>query len=327
LETNRLNWVDSLKGFAIFLVVYGHNFPFCEKYIYSFHMPLFLMISGFFYPRKSDLNDLKKRFISLIIPYFSWASILFVFWVIIAKKMGVSAQQELSNLKNFIGIFYAQGGGDYMNWGIPMWFLPMLFLAFCLRYFIGLCSENSLVRFIIILLFTMVGYFLEMDLPWSFNVAFVAVFFLFLGEYIFKNINRLSRLNTYFLLVVFLVSHYLMYDQNAKVDMYRSQYGNLILFLLNGFLGSFFLILLFKNFINSSILSFVGKFTIVILAMQTLAMSFIKLAILIFFRSNDFDFSDWQKFVFAILQILILVPFFLIINKYLPILNGGFKKI
>lgn len=291
-------------------------------------MPLFLIISGFFYPKKSNANDLKKRFKTLIVPYFFWALFLFVFWLVIAKNMGVSAELGLSNFKNFIGIFYAQGGMNYMDWGIPMWFLPMLFVSFCFRYLIDLLFHNSLMKFVILLIFATVGYYLDMDLPWSFNVAFVAAFFLFIGENSFKKINQFpAGIASYILIVVLFVLHFVLYDQNAKIDMYRSEYGNFVLFLFNGVVGSLFLILLFKSFVNSSILSFVGKFTIIILALQTLAMSCIKLFILICLKSTDFVFSDWQKFIFAILQILILVPIFLLINKFLPVLNGGFKKI
>ena len=55
-KTERLDWVDQVKGFTIFLVVYGHNFPFNEKYIYSFHMPLFIMLAGFFHYNKTDFE-------------------------------------------------------------------------------------------------------------------------------------------------------------------------------------------------------------------------------------------------------------------------------
>ncbi|MDB4201501.1 hypothetical protein N9763_00715 [Polaribacter sp.] len=40
-NTQRIDWIDQAKGFGIILVVYGHNFPSIEDYIYSFHMPLF----------------------------------------------------------------------------------------------------------------------------------------------------------------------------------------------------------------------------------------------------------------------------------------------
>lgn len=67
--SKRLNYIDSLKGFAIFLVVMGHviawQFADHEQtihgglpqvalwwhFIYAFHMPLFMFLSGFLFPR------------------------------------------------------------------------------------------------------------------------------------------------------------------------------------------------------------------------------------------------------------------------------------
>lgn len=50
----RLEYIDTLRGFAIFLVVLGHVLEhaglkdgFLFHLIYSFHMPLFICISGF----------------------------------------------------------------------------------------------------------------------------------------------------------------------------------------------------------------------------------------------------------------------------------------
>ena len=322
-----MDWVDSLKGFAILLVVYGHNFPFCEKYIYSFHMPLFIIISGFFYPKVSSFGNLKSRFKTLVIPYFIWALLLYVFWFLIAKKMGESANLGLSDSKNFVGVFFAQGGREYMDWGIPLWFLPMLFLAFGFRYLIDLISGKTSLQFVIAVIFASIGLVVQSSWPWSFNVALVATLFLFMGKIIFEKINQIDGVKLYVLMALFFVLHCLLYNQNAKIDMYRSQYGNGVLFLLNGFTGAGFLILFFKKFVNSKALAFVGKFSMVILALQILSLSFIKLVIMILFKSNDFDFSEFQKFSFSLLQVILLVPVFLLINKYFPILNGGFKKV
>lgn len=76
--------IDQAKGLAIFLVVMGHvlNFcfygdnasnSFCYKIIYSFHMPLFMFLSGMVV-KDSCLNlknvgmDLNKRFRTLVVP-------------------------------------------------------------------------------------------------------------------------------------------------------------------------------------------------------------------------------------------------------------------
>ena len=55
----RIKYWDLLKGIAIFLVVWGHTIQYGGSgsiffdnkafiFIYSFHMPLFLLISGYF---------------------------------------------------------------------------------------------------------------------------------------------------------------------------------------------------------------------------------------------------------------------------------------
>ena len=57
---NRNLRLDSLKGFLIFLVILGHipgdyNLNY---FIYVFHMPLFVLLSGYFTKTPSNLKDL-----------------------------------------------------------------------------------------------------------------------------------------------------------------------------------------------------------------------------------------------------------------------------
>lgn len=66
----RIEYVDVAKGIAILCVVAGHTFAAYDpgslqnKFIYSFHMPLFFILSGFFYKpqefKKSFLEKGKK---------------------------------------------------------------------------------------------------------------------------------------------------------------------------------------------------------------------------------------------------------------------------
>ena len=69
----RVDWIDLTKGIAIFLMVCGHTgLPGAlSNWIWSFHMPLFMMISGFFagnIAKYSFGKFLKKKFIQLIFP-------------------------------------------------------------------------------------------------------------------------------------------------------------------------------------------------------------------------------------------------------------------
>lgn len=79
MNSNRIPWFDNVKGIMIFLVVFGHlistfkkipgNEPVLYIYnvIYVFHMPLFVMISGYFY------RDGKyKKVIQFLFLFFLW---------------------------------------------------------------------------------------------------------------------------------------------------------------------------------------------------------------------------------------------------------------
>jgi fucose 4-O-acetylase-like acetyltransferase len=326
----RINWVDQVKGITIFLVVYGHNFPFNEKYLYSFHMPLFIMIAGFFHPKVARQINVKKRVTTILVPYFIWSLLLFLFWLFVSSKFGESVQLNLSPIQNFIGIFYSQGDRAYMDWGIPMWFLPAIFMTFLIFYWLQKIKNHYLFYFAL-LLTIVVGFiypkYSSVNLPWSINIAMVALIFYVFGFYSFDKINTLSKRASILLAVVMGLINFGLYQYNIKIDMYRAIYGNEFYFISSGLSGSLFLLFFFKAFPVFPFLAFIGKFSLTILALQLVAMSFIKFVLLYLLGQSDFNFSEWERFLFAILQIGLMIPGFFIINNYLPILNGGYKKI
>ena len=100
MSSKRLLWADNLKGFLILLVVLGHVLQYfypgyvnlhLYNYIYSFHMPSFMAISGYLSYRKGQearsLSRIKIRGIQLLIPYLVWTSL---FCLIIGKTVWMS---------------------------------------------------------------------------------------------------------------------------------------------------------------------------------------------------------------------------------------------
>jgi len=326
----RLDWIDQARGLSIFLVIYAHNFPVYEAYIYSFHVPLFFFISGMFHPKKVTTAVLKRRAKMILVPYFVWAFLLYFFWLFIGRKYGVSSEYDLSPLNNFIGIFYAQGGKSFMDWGIPIWFLPCIFMVFV--YFSAIRKiKNITFSNIVIILGVLAGFFwsrlIGINLPWSLDVALVAMGFYAIGNLLKEGIINLSKNTALIIGILFLGINILMfYFNTTKVDMYRSIYGEEVLFFISGLSGSLAVVLLFKSFPVFKFFSYLGKHTIVLLATHLRALTVIKLVLLLITGVAVFEFTEIEKLLFAIVQVLILIPVIWLINKYIPILDGKVKK-
>ena len=106
-SSTRILWPDILKTFAVFLVILGHisstydsreYFSPVALWIYSFHMPLFMMLSGMFfkYSLKKDFKTLlidKSRL--LLLPLLCWGMMNFIIETLL-----------FTDINNW-------GGGDY----------------------------------------------------------------------------------------------------------------------------------------------------------------------------------------------------------------------
>ena len=60
---------DIMKGIGILTVIIGHLASSSVTFIYSFHMPLFFIVSGYFYRETRVKDSVSKDFRHLILPY------------------------------------------------------------------------------------------------------------------------------------------------------------------------------------------------------------------------------------------------------------------
>ena len=74
-QKKRIAWIDIAKGITILTVIWSHSLPFgClpRNLIFSFHMPLFFILSGFTLKPAKNVKNLiertKKDFLRLIVP-------------------------------------------------------------------------------------------------------------------------------------------------------------------------------------------------------------------------------------------------------------------
>ena len=124
--SKRIEYLDIAKGIGILLVVLGHNdfeviSLFVQRLIYSFHMPLFFFLSGYFLNTAVPFFEFfKKRFHALLKPYL-FTIFLIYFTSVSFEKMGFNTaiQRTIKSL---------YGSGYYLDW-VQLWFLPHLFVV------------------------------------------------------------------------------------------------------------------------------------------------------------------------------------------------------
>ena len=91
-QPGRLLGVDALRGFAILLVVLGHSISnavnlnqvvranplyYTSNFIYTFHMPLFFLVSGYvLFGKRIKIRD---RALRLLMPFLAWIP---VYWFV-----------------------------------------------------------------------------------------------------------------------------------------------------------------------------------------------------------------------------------------------------
>ncbi len=131
----RIVTFDVLKCLAIYLVIWGHcigslanagdGSDLVYRIIYSFHMPLFMMMSGYFATSSMESAPwafLKKKFMQLIFPCILWGALCWVFLESIHSFH--YGNPEFSDF-GLLSDFY---------WLSDFWFLKSCFICYCLAY-------------------------------------------------------------------------------------------------------------------------------------------------------------------------------------------------
>lgn len=325
-KSKNIALIDALKAIGIILVVIGHNDTILTKYIYSFHMPLFFLISGItFNDIKWTSFDkfIKSRIKSLLIPYFKYSIILFIIWIPLDIIKGVEINKHII-LRNLYGIFYSQGALNYMAWGVPMWFLTCLFLISIGYFFINKYLKNY--RFEILVLCIFIGYltkFLPYRMPWSLDCAFIGIVFYGIGHIYRKKILEFKfdtkiRKNKIILVLLTIILINLN-NVNGRVDFYSNKFNNYIIFFICSFVGIMILLLIGKNIENVKvleILKFLSKNTVIILAFHIRVLDGIKFFVMKIFNLNvNFNNLILGVIILPLIQISVILYTSILIKK------------
>ncbi len=332
LDNKRDNFIDFLKGVGIFLVILGHHQNSINGWIYSFHMPLFFLLAGVFHKNEEKYFDFfKKKIKSLVIPYFFFAIILFLFWLIIGRKFGEATIKNTSIKECFIGIFYGENIKEIssMEWGVPIWFLLCLFLISNIFYFISKLNLKKVIfiEICFIIISAISKKYILIPLPWNLQRALTDISFYTIGYYtkdFIKNKDEKNNMITLIKGIFFILINILIYLNRDKLNILE-KYNIDLVYLIGGIFGSFGIIEIFKNIKSNKVIEFMGKNSLNLLAIHLRAMTVIKYIFVILLNKTLIEGNILINIVYSIFQVIICIPIILLINKYFYFLVG--KKV
>ena len=284
MELKKINgYVDFLKGIAIILVVFGHCIQYGSglnylnnelffdnwlfKFIYSFHMPLFMLVSGYLFYfsmlKYTFEKNIRRRFTLLILPIFSWSLVALVLKLYTIESFDVITLVKfvLSNFINSLwflwAIFFSSMvvliGKKYLKDSLVFYLLVFLLTFVTPDMFILKATYKFMYPFFIAGYFFHKKYREKSDLfknvnPWGKKSLVTVVSILFLGMLLFFNKEHYIYTSGYTI-----VKNGLSFEQ-LLIDLYRS---------IIGLFGSVFVILIsfrwYKPNKITNTISYLGK--------------------------------------------------------------------
>lgn len=241
MEKKRIEWIDAAKGFTMLLVILGHCFDGYisagifpddfywlqegHSFIYSFHMPLFFIMSGFlFYYTYSNysISKLKYKIFDILILYFMFSVVQISIQILMVGK--------INRHLNMSDIFYLP-----IYTVPPYWYLYVLAALYLISnvFFSKISIGKILVTFTICLFSTLFIHIDEFSLS---NIAYYLFFFVFGGALVTFDVDLKKWEKS---LLFILIGYLLLVNLNLNNYVYRP----LIAFLL-----SIFVIICFANY-------------------------------------------------------------------------------
>lgn len=247
-QKKRIAWIDIAKGFTILTVIWSHTLSFGSlprNLIFSFHMPLFFILSGFTLKPAKDFKDLvtrtKKDFIRLILPVIL---IIAASGALNVFLRGAQISTEVHDY--FYRLFWANGvplAEGLPSMGMP-WFLVALFFSKLLLRVFSLLTKDAFE--LIGILCGVVGLALGVKhiwLPFNFDIALVCTMFVAGGVLAHRYYITLQK-HKAILFIVSLIFVYQMLLSGRYIEIATHSYD--VATIIGGFSASFIVCVLCK---------------------------------------------------------------------------------
>ncbi len=289
---NKKRLINIIRGFAVFLMLWGHSVQYCcldqfdffnngiYKFIYSFHMPLFMTISGYLFYSSSIKRELvgllKHKIKTLVYPIITCSIFNYLITIFLIHIIKLD--------------FYSILNGNWLDSFNTYWFFWSVLASSLVICFVSKINNKFLVILIIIIGFAFVALFPNFNHNIYMFPYFVIGFYVSKFE---KKYNKNRKMNVFVgalsvllfsVMVVFMNKKYLIYitpiisfDKSIVYNIHINMFRWII-----GLLGTISSVYLIKAFVcicskDSLIIYFfemLGKYSIAVYVLQTSLLEF-----------------------------------------------------
>lgn len=333
-RVGRIEYIDILRAIGILFMIVGHleiGGTRMDHIIHSFHMPLFFIISGYFYKTGEIKKQIAHKVRTILVPYFVFGSFHYVFWLFLNYNKTDNVLRPLQCL-----LF------DCTSLDMPiagaLWFLPCLFLAE-LMYILIVRLGGGTTRLLLIGGISLLGncwtLIFNFRLPFALDTAFVGLGLFYIG-FILRRVEFTKKFDIISFLWMFLLLaiELVMILKNGYINMRTGTYGFIPLFWINAVLSTMILWKIAKDIwgiLNQCIYGKwickyfcdVGRNSIIYLSFNQLAIFISTCLMIILGLRNNEVFIKIEKYVllFLTMTILYIVEFIITKTKLKKILG------
>lgn len=266
-KDRRISYLDAARGVGIMLVVLGHiweNEDPAAVLIYSFHVPLFFILSGILISytgceTRSWKQILPGKIRGLLLPYLFYEA---VFVVIFGLRNGF----DFGSNRVYDGLMMQP-----LN--VPLWFLAEMFAAELFLIWLLKTVKNRKMAALAVLVLYMIPFGagsmagqagINVLLRWCSSLGFLAVGY-FAADFVIKKDVPV------WLLIVGWAADIALALYNGKTGIYKLTFSNPVLFTVCGICGSLLVIFSLKK-IRLEALEFLGTNTLAILGLHIIVL-------------------------------------------------------
>ena len=277
-DHSRNRTIDIARGIAILAIIVGHFGIFTvNRVVYTFHVPIFYVITGYFMKRYPLPAFIRRKARTLLVPYLVTCVIVIL---LSAAITAFSSGNVLSDIAKWTKASLYGAGSAYKIPVEPIgaiWFLLAsfwggLFLQISLRW-------NKYLRILWDVSLFLLGWFTSRQFFWfplSIQAGCCATLFMYVG-YCVKHISQRKKMVTGIVAFVLWISFILTFRSFYLV---RNDFGMGLLDIVRSFAGCYCVLLISEGAEKitdegSKILSWMGRNSIIILCVHLVEMNLV----------------------------------------------------